>query len=82
MDMLEGVSPTTLTETLNSLVMLGILKRDHYLETPPRVEYSLTVEGSELRTAIHPLLVWAAKKDPPKGRDPGCPVFARVPVYP
>jgi len=82
MDMLDGVSPTTLTETLDKLVTLGLIKRDSYLETPPRVEYSLTVEGSELRTAIHPLLIWAAKKDPAKGRDPGCPVFARVSVCP
>ena len=82
MDVLDGVSPTTLTETLDKLVKLGLIKRDSYLETPPRVEYSLTVEGSELRTAIHPLLIWAAKKDPAKGRDSGCPVFARVPVCP
>ena len=82
MDMLEGVSPTTLTETLDKLVKLGLLKRDPYLETPPRVEYSLTEEGSELRAAIHPLLMWAAKKDPAKGRDPGCPVFARVAICP
>ena len=82
MDTLDGVSPTTLTETLDKLVMLGLLKRDSFLETPPRVEYSLTVEGSELRAAIRPLLMWAAKKDPAKGRDPGCPVFARVPICP
>ena len=82
MDMLDGVSPTTLTETLDKLVTLELINRDSYPETPPRVEYSLTVEGSELRTAIHPLLMWAAKKDPAKGRDPGCPVFARVPVCP
>ena len=82
MDMLDGVSPTTLTETLDKLVTLGLLDRESYLETPPRVEYSLTAEGSDLLVAIHPLLMWAAKKDPAKGRDPGCPVFARVPVCP
>ena len=82
MDMLDRVSPTTLTETLDKLVSLGLVRRDAYPETPPRVEYSLTIEGSDLRTAIHPLLVWAAKKDPAKGRDPGCPVFARVPICP
>ena len=82
MDMLDGVSPTTLTETLDKLVKLGLLTRDSYLETPPRVEYSLTGEGSDLLVAIHPLLMWAAKKDPAKGRDLGCPVFARVPVCP
>ena len=82
MDMLDRVSPTTLTETLDKLVSLGLIRRDAYPETPPKVEYSLTTEGSELRTAIHPLLVWAAKKDPAKGRDPGCPVFARVAICP
>ena len=82
MDTLDGVSPTTLTDTLDKLLTLGLIKRDSYLETPPRVEYSLTAEGSELRGAIHPLLTWAAKRDPAKGRDPGCPVFARVPACP
>lgn len=79
---LEGVSPTTLTETLDKLVALGLVERSSFAEIPPRVEYSLTEEGRDLRGSIHPLLVWAAKKDPARGRDPGCPVFARVPVCP
>ena len=79
---LEGVSPTTLTETLDKLVALGLVKRSSFAEIPPRVEYSLTEEGRDLGSSIHPLLVWAAKKDPARGRDPGCPVFARVPVCP
>ncbi len=82
MSRLEGVSPTTLAETLDKLVTHGLVKRDSYLEIPPRVEYYLTEEGIDLRSAIHPLLVWAAKKDPARGRNPGCPVFARVPVCP
>ena len=77
---LEGVSPTTLTETLDKLVALGLLARESYPETPPRVEYFLTSEGRELRFAMHPLLIWAAKRDPARGRDPGCPVYARTPV--
>lgn len=80
MGMLPGVSPTTLTETLDKLVGLKLIKRESHAEIPPRVEYSLTSEGIELRNAIHPLLMWAAKRDPAKGRDPGCPVFARMPV--
>ncbi len=79
---LEGVSPTTLTETLEKLVGLGLVKRDSFAEIPPRVEYSLTKEGKDLRSSIHPLVAWAAKKDPARGRNPGCPVFARVPVCP
>ncbi len=82
MKSLEGVSPTTLTETLKKLVGLGLVKRDSFSEIPPRVEYSLTEEGKDLRSSIHPLLVWAAKKDPARGRNPGCPIFARVPVCP
>ena len=82
MGRLAGVSPTTLTETLNKLVGLGLVKRDIYAETPPRVEYSLTAEGTDLRNAIIPLLMWAARKDPARGMDPGCPVFARVSVCP
>ncbi len=77
---LGGVSPTTLTETLDRLVSLGLLTRASYQETPPRVEYCLTKEGHELRTAIQPLLMWAAEKDPARGKDPGCPVFARTPA--
>ncbi len=75
---LEGISPTTLAETLEKLVSLGLLKRESYPETPPRVEYFLTPEGIELRTAIHPLLIWAARRDPARGKDPGCPVYART----
>jgi DNA-binding HxlR family transcriptional regulator len=76
---LEGLSPTTLTETLDRFVSLGLLARASYQEIPPRVEYCLT-KGHELRTAIQPLLIWAARKDPARGKDPGCPVFARTPA--
>lgn len=79
---LPDVSPTTLTETLDKLVALTLIKRESYAEIPPRVEYSLTREGSDLRNAIQPLLIWAARKDPAKGMDPDCPVFARVPTCP
>lgn len=79
---LEGISPTTLTETLDKLVELGLVKRTAYREIPPRVEYSLTAEGHALRSSIIPVLTWAARKDPARGMDPGCPVFARVPVCP
>lgn len=78
MQQLDGISPTTLTETLEKLQELGLVKREAYAETPPRVEYSLTALGLDLRNAIIPLLLWAARKDPARGMDPGCPVFARV----
>jgi len=77
---LSGIGPTTLAETLEQLLRLKLIERQAYAEIPTRVEYSLTPEGEDLRSAIVPLLVWATKKDPARGRDPGCPEFARVPL--
>src|SRR4029077_13128180 len=41
----RGISPRTLAERLRALEADGILKRQSYPETPPRVEYSLTAKG-------------------------------------
>ena len=41
-------------ETLDKLVQLGLVRREAYGEIPPRVEYSLTVEGDDVRKAIIP----------------------------
>ena len=82
MDHLKTISPTSLTETLDKLTQLGLVRREAYGEIPPRVEYSLTVEGEDLRKAIIPLLLWVAKRDPVRAADPGCPVFARVSLSP
>lgn len=56
---LRGVSPRTLTETLKELQHAGLIQREFFNEIPPRVEYSLTEDGVELRRAIIPLLRWA-----------------------
>ena len=81
MERLQGISPTTLSETLERLVDMNLLKRDAYAETPPRVEYSLTKDGQALREAIVPLLVWAARRSPEKGDvGPTCPVIAKLPL--
>ncbi len=78
---LPGISPTTLSETLEKLVDMKLLRRESYAETPPRVEYSLTRDGLSLREAVVPLLVWAAHRSPEKGdAGPTCPVAARVPL--
>ncbi len=81
MAQLKHISPTTLTETLDRLVDLRLVKREAHAEIPPRVEYYLTSEGASLRNAIIPLLLWVAKKNPAGAMDPGCPVFARVQVF-
>jgi DNA-binding HxlR family transcriptional regulator len=62
MQELGAVSPKTLSDTLKELQAEGLVKRESFAEIPPRVEYSLTKDGIELRRAIVPLLSWAAKK--------------------
>lgn len=57
---LGGVSPKTLSDTLKELQAEGLIRRESFAEIPPRVEYSLTKDGVELRKSIIPLLKWAA----------------------
>ena len=59
---LGNISPKTLSDTLRELLKEGIIKRDSFAEIPPRVEYSLTQDGVELRKAIIPLLTWATTR--------------------
>ncbi len=59
---LKGISPSTLASMLKELQKEDILSRQAFNEIPPRVEYSLTNRGKELRIAIMPLLKWATKK--------------------
>jgi DNA-binding HxlR family transcriptional regulator len=40
----------------------GLIKRDVFPEIPPKVEYSLTTDGVEVRDAMIPLMEWAHKK--------------------
>jgi DNA-binding HxlR family transcriptional regulator len=63
MQELGGVSPKTLTDTLKVLQQEGLIQRDSFAEIPPRVEYSLTDDGKELRVAIIPLLTWASRRE-------------------
>ena len=65
MEELRGISPTTLTDTLQELQREGLIRREPFAEIPPRVEYSLTKDGTELRKAILPLLRWASTRNPP-----------------
>jgi len=60
MEQLGNVSPKTLADTLKDLQDEGLVRRESFAEIPPRVEYSLTEDGAELRRAIVPLLKWAA----------------------
>jgi DNA-binding HxlR family transcriptional regulator len=68
MEELRGISPTTLTDTLQELKREGLIGRESFAEIPPRVEYSLTKDGIELRRAILPLLQWASTRSRPGKR--------------
>jgi len=63
MDVLPGISPKTLSDTLKELEAEGLVLRESFAEIPPRVEYSLTKDGADLREAIVPLLRWTATRN-------------------
>jgi DNA-binding HxlR family transcriptional regulator len=58
---LKGFSSKTLAARLKELQRGGILERQSYNETPPRVEYKLTKKGQELVESIVNLLQWMRK---------------------
>ena len=60
---LDGISPKTLADRLKELEDANIIKREAFAEIPPRVEYSLTRDGVELRNAIIPLMKWVLLRD-------------------
>lgn len=60
--MCSGISPTVLADRLKELEEEGIIRRDAFAEIPPRVEYSLTDNGKELRSLIVPLMIWASNR--------------------
>jgi len=59
---LKGISPSTLASMLKDLEKEDIIQKEIFREIPPRVEYSLSHRGKELRDAIIPLIKWATKK--------------------
>lgn len=55
---LPGVSEKMLTQHLRQMEEDGLIRRKVYAEVPPRVEYSLTDEGTSLNEALQPLGEW------------------------
>ena len=60
--LLDGISPRTLSDTLKSLELEGLVSREAFAEIPPRVEYRLTAEGQKLLEAVAPLMAWASSR--------------------
>lgn len=61
------VSTSTLSTRLDELTDAGLLTRERYAEIPPRVEYDLTDEGTELCELLKPLLRWVENRDDTEG---------------
>jgi len=59
---LQSISPKTLADTLKELKNNNLIKREAFNEIPPRVDYTLTKDGEQLREAIVPILQWAISK--------------------
>jgi DNA-binding HxlR family transcriptional regulator len=54
----EGISQKVLTQTLRHLERDGLITRTLYPQVPPRVDYALTLLGSELLLQLMPLGRW------------------------
>ncbi|MDY6802871.1 MAG: helix-turn-helix domain-containing protein, partial [Cyanobacteriota bacterium] len=52
LEALPGISSKTLMVRLKELEKYGLLERKVYAEVPPRVEYSLTLKGRELKPVL------------------------------
>ena len=64
---IEGISATSLAERLTQLEKLGIVQRKVYPETPPKVEYSLTIKGHEVQKILGDLAEWVKRWE---GKEP------------
>ncbi|MFI9554526.1 winged helix-turn-helix transcriptional regulator [Nonomuraea endophytica] len=58
-DMIGGVTPKVLTQTLRAMAADGLLTREVFAEVPPRVEYTLTPLGRSLQEPIQAITNWA-----------------------
>lgn len=58
---LDGISPRTLSQRLEKLVLEGIVAKDMYCEHPPRYKYGLTPKGEALRGVLKQMSAWGAQ---------------------
>jgi DNA-binding HxlR family transcriptional regulator len=61
MENVEGVSQKSLTKTLRTLERYGLVTREVFAQVPPRVEYTITMLGTEMLDNVAPLWLWVAK---------------------
>lgn len=64
MQLMPGVSQKVLTTQLRELEADGLINRQVFSESPPRVEYSLTAYGETLRPITELMCDWGKAHDP------------------
>lgn len=57
----EGIPTNILAERLKRLTATGIVKARRYSLHPPRVEYSLTAKGEDLRPVMRAMVEWGVR---------------------
>jgi len=67
-DIINNVTKKTLTAKLRDLEKNGIINREAYAEVPPRVIYSLTPLGEELRPLLNEMYKWGLTYVKKQGR--------------
>ncbi|MER7170270.1 winged helix-turn-helix transcriptional regulator [Streptomyces mesophilus] len=60
--LVPGVTEKVLASHLREMEEDGIVRRVSYDEVPPRVEYSLTEDGTRLNKALEPLGEWGRER--------------------
>ncbi len=60
-EVLQPITKKTLTIKLKELEKLKLINREAFAEVPPRVEYSLSEHGEDLKPVIDEILVWSQK---------------------
>jgi len=67
-------------DTLKELENEGLIKRESFAEIPPRVEYTLTKDGEDLRKAIVPMLRWASMRND-VNKEKCVPIYQKIPAH-
>jgi DNA-binding HxlR family transcriptional regulator len=56
-----NITPRTLSKRLDDLEAYGIITKQRFAETPPRIEYTLTKKGHDLIPVLEQMASWGSK---------------------
>ena len=59
--LLQGISPRTLSQRLDDLEQYKIISKQVFAEVPPRVEYTLTTKGLDVLPILKAMAEWGNK---------------------